>query len=93
MTQSFERQGRYIVLKISDLERAGIPQECMDALNYIMLRVAGYREYEAGKPPLQCVVVEHDWPEYEPTWAAIEARVCHGTNLRTRCAGSGKEPA
>ena len=28
-----------------------------------------------GKPPLDCVVVEADWPEYEPTWKAIEARV------------------
>jgi len=24
---------------------------------------------------MKCVVVEHDWPEYEPTWAAIAARV------------------
>lgn len=28
-----------------------------------------------GKKPLECVVVEKDWPEYEPTWKAIEARV------------------
>jgi hypothetical protein len=24
---------------------------------------------------MQCVVVESDWPEYEPTWAAIGKRV------------------
>lgn len=24
---------------------------------------------------MDCVVVESDWPEYEPTWRAIEARV------------------
>ena len=28
-----------------------------------------------GKPRLDCVVVEVDWPEYEPTWEAIEARI------------------
>lgn len=30
---------------------------------------------EVGKAPLECVVVESDWPEYEPTWEAIEARM------------------
>lgn len=24
---------------------------------------------------MECVIVESDWPEYEPTWKAIEARV------------------
>ena len=32
----------------------------------------------AGKPALHCVVVEKDWPEYEPTWVDIEARVSAG---------------
>lgn len=29
------------------------------------------------KIPLECVVVEQDWPEYEPTWMAIEERMSH----------------
>ena len=28
-----------------------------------------------GKESIECVVVESDWPEYEPTWAAIEKRI------------------
>jgi hypothetical protein len=28
-----------------------------------------------GKDTIQCVVVEHDWPEYEEVWAMLEARV------------------
>ena len=36
----------------------------------------------AGKQQLRCVVVEHDWPEYEPTWAAIERRVDGGPNAK-----------
>jgi hypothetical protein len=29
----------------------------------------------ANKPPFKGLIVESDWPEYEPTWRAIEARV------------------
>jgi hypothetical protein len=28
-----------------------------------------------GKQPLECMVVEADWPEYEPTYKAIEERM------------------
>ena len=37
-------------------------------------RYAVLKSAEIGRPPLGCVVVESDWPEYEPTWRAIEAR-------------------
>lgn len=69
----FTRERRYIVIKLSDVK--------------IALSVAEQRELESlckfvlsgrqmrGKPDLQCVVVESDWPEYEPTWKAIEARM------------------
>jgi len=36
--------------------------------------VAWFRERN-GKQPLECVVVESDWPEYEPTWEAIKQRM------------------
>jgi hypothetical protein len=32
-----------------------------------------------GKKPLVACVVESDWPEYEPTWNAIEERTKFGT--------------
>lgn len=64
------REERYIVFKLSDLGNSLKGDE--------ILRLA--REYAEqrrlkGKKPLECVVVEKDWPEYEPTWRAIEARV------------------
>jgi hypothetical protein len=70
----FEREQRYIVLKVKDIEAAHFDGKTMAVLNYICQVVAHTRE-QAGKSPLTCVVVEHDWPEYEPTWRAIEARV------------------
>ena len=38
-----------------------------------MAKIEMARVHE-GKAPLDAVVVESDWPEYEPTWKAIEAR-------------------
>lgn len=38
-------------------------------------KIANKRMDEGRERIMECVVVEHDWPEYEPTWAAIEARV------------------
>lgn len=70
----FEREKRYIVVKISDLADARLTDEQIDAFNDVCDQVSRSRVANS-KPPLQCVVVESDWPEYEPTWAAIEGRV------------------
>lgn len=78
MSQSFKREPRYIVLKLADIEAANIGPLTHATLNHICHAVASARE-QAGKQPLQCVVVEQDWPEYEPTWRAIEARVTGAT--------------
>lgn len=73
-----QREKRYIVLKCSDVEAAAshgfLNHYQMDSLVAITSRVTEYRQ-RAKKPLLECVVVESDWPEYEPTWQAIEARV------------------
>lgn len=69
----FTREERYIVLKKSDVQKALTRAE-LNALTYLTVRVTDSR-YDQGKAPLQCVVVEHDWPEFEPTWKAIEKRV------------------
>lgn len=70
---TFSREFRYIVLKDRDVylglnkaERAEFEALCM--------KVDQYRA-SVGRPPLICVVVESDWPEYETTWKAIEERV------------------
>lgn len=70
MSTEFQREERYIVFKISDLGNSFKGDEIRQlAREYVeQLR-------RNGKPPLECVVVESDWPEYEPTWKAIEARM------------------
>jgi hypothetical protein len=72
----FKREFRYAVIKRKDADAALTPEE-RDQLSDLLWKVACWRERN-GKPPLECVVVEHDWPEYEPTWKAIEARMAPG---------------
>lgn len=72
--EEFKREQRYVVVKISDINAAGCTQEERDAFNVLCDKVALYRA-RAGKRPLECVVVESDWPEYEPTWEAIQRRM------------------
>lgn len=75
----FKREPRYIVFKLKDLHNY-CNTEAMVALRRIGERIAeGRRDH--GKPPFNAVVVEQDWPEFEPTWEAIEARM---TGRKTR---------
>ena len=74
----FVRENRYIVFKLRDITNArtsGVlslsQQGCIGALQRMVDQERVYR----GKSPLECVVVEKDWPEYELVWALIEARV------------------
>lgn len=73
MTNEFIREARYAVLKSADVMQCLTVSELIE-LRRIQAKVEEHRA-EIGKPPLDCVVVESDWPEYEPTWNAIEARV------------------
>ncbi|WP_225785950.1 hypothetical protein [Pseudomonas sp. Marseille-P9655] len=63
----FQREDRYIVIKRSDLKK--VPVNYRSALVDPMLSLLSHL------PHRECLVIESDWPEYEPTWAAIEARV------------------
>lgn len=71
--EKFEREHRYLVLKISDINEI-CTDEIKGRLEDIALMVERGRAYQ-GKPPLTCVIVESDWPEYEPTWKALEQRM------------------
>lgn len=73
---TFKREERYIVIKRKDLIEAltNLDQEDTGVFNRILREVALVRK-NSGKSPLKCVVVERDWPEYEPTWKVIEDRV------------------
>ena len=70
--KEFKREDRYLVLKRKDIEKA-LNQEERQVLYLLSDKVACHRTFE-GISFLKCVVIEHDWPEYEPTWKAIEAR-------------------
>ncbi len=67
------RENRYFVLKRKDTASALTSREIKRLLQ-LEAKVAVARS-KAKKKPLKCVVVESDWPEYEPTWRAIEDRV------------------
>ena len=73
MTNEFTREARYAVLKSADVMKCLTVSELIE-LRRIQARVAEHRT-AIGKPRLECVVVEKDWPEYEPTWKAIEVRM------------------
>nr|WP_314872109.1 hypothetical protein [uncultured Pseudomonas sp.] len=61
----FQREERYVVIKISKMH----PHPKFREKHLRSLK----RENEDAL--VDCIVVERDWPEFEPTWAAIEARV------------------
>ena len=73
-----KRENRYIVLKRADLtnlQNAGLlSPDDVDELESILERLWRIRLIE-GKAPLECVVVESDWPEYEHVWELIRLRV------------------
>ena len=73
MSNEFIREARYVVLKNADIMQCLTVSELIE-LRRIQAKVEEHRA-EIGKPPLDCVVVESDWPEYEQTWRAIGARV------------------
>lgn len=69
----FRREQRYVVLKITDIYQALTSDE-IDLLIKLSSLITNRRK-RAGKLPLQTVVVEQDWPEYEPVWKMLEERV------------------
>ncbi|HWG89147.1 MAG TPA: hypothetical protein VN679_15285 [Candidatus Acidoferrales bacterium] len=66
---SFERENRYFVFKRSDHT-----PEAIATLEYLAKTRDHIRDM-MGKQPLECVVVESDWPEYETVWDMIQGRV------------------
>jgi hypothetical protein len=64
---------RYVVIKVKDA-RAVLNEAEQRTLDRLADRVTAYRLGQ-GKGRLVCVVVESDWPEYEPTCRAIEKSI------------------
>ena len=67
-----QRERRYIIFKTSDTVylAAGGKKAVVD-----LIKAMAQILEDHGKPPLNCVVVEEDWPEYEKVWQMFEARV------------------
>lgn len=76
----FVREERYIVIKRSHLSE-GKESDLRTAMD------------EIGIDTVDCVVVEADWPEYEPVWQMIEdrmsGRIAHSGEGRSN--GSGED--
>lgn len=68
-----EREERYVVLKIKDIEHF-LSTSQKDDLHDIRGTIDAYRRM-TKKGELKAVVVESGWPEYERVWKMLEARV------------------
>lgn len=68
-----KRENRYFVIKNDDALLALDRSDCHH-FNYIMDKVRDFRA-KRGAAPLECVVIESDWPEYEHVWELIRLRV------------------
>lgn len=68
-----KREIRYVVVKIKDAQNH-LSQADLDRLQNLAMSVNAGRLAE-GKHPMECVVVESDWPEYERVWQMIADRV------------------
>jgi hypothetical protein len=75
LVNEFVREPRYIVFKLKDIEK--YLSSCDLSILMNMGREIHAGRLADGKAPFNAVVVEQDWPEFEPTWAAIEARMSH----------------
>lgn len=68
-----EREFRYLVLKYKDIAKH-LSEEDTRTLIELAKKIDAGREKD-GKKPVECVCVEHDWPEYEEVWVMLAARV------------------
>ena len=69
----FKKEQRYFVLKIKDIEKY-LDKTLLDKFMTTVNTIEAGREHD-NKEPLQCVVVQSDWPEYEHVWKDIEDRM------------------
>lgn len=76
---TFNRENRYLVFKRKDIARY-LSDTDMTQLRHLSGLITKGREKD-GRVPLNCVVVEYDWPESEAVWSMIEARMTGGVNF------------
>lgn len=66
-------ENRYLVLKRSDIEKYINLDTQIHLAN--IFQAIEYNRHDEGRSPLECIVIESDWPEYKPTLSALETRV------------------
>jgi hypothetical protein len=66
----FERQERYTVFKKKDIVEflTAADRQTIEKIKEKLHR----KRLAAGKKPLECVIVECDWPMYDEVWRMIE---------------------
>jgi hypothetical protein len=70
-------EDRYIVLKRSDVARLHKIRQFQ--LGWVLTDLAEVRlDRRAQALEVECVVIEKDWPEYEPTLKLLASRVDNG---------------
>ena len=78
-SKTFNREERYLVFKRKDMAKY-LSKEGQGQLLYFADKIARERRLD-GRVEMNCVVVEHDWPEAEAVWSMIEARMTGGVNF------------
>jgi len=63
MSTEFKREERYIVFKLADVEKDFFPSEISQLLR--LSETQQNMRKQGGKPPLEVLCIEKDWPEYE----------------------------
>lgn len=71
MVNKFKREDRYVVFKISDLNKITLGFNEISALGSIKHKINLLRAKE-NRRRLKCLIVESDWPMYEDVWKQIE---------------------
>lgn len=66
----FEREKKYVVLKKRDIYKY-LSDKQLGRLHKICRSIEEGRAAD-GRKPIDCVIVENDWPMYEDTWKSIE---------------------
>lgn len=76
-----ELEQRYIVIKYKDINRYLMSIQIASLFDWCN-RITKGRVCE-GKKEIDCIVIEKDWPEYEPVLAMLSARVDSETKPTT----------
>lgn len=76
------RESRYLVMKHTDIE-SGLTDTEQEILTALYWKIEQHR-VAVRKSPFKAVVIESDWPEYEPVWGMLETRIQAETEAKAK---------